>query len=53
MKFSPSIALLITAIAAFGLSTGCGSKTTPSESPKIASAESELLSVTFFVDGMV
>jgi hypothetical protein len=53
MKSLPSIALLITAIATFGLSTGCGSKTTQSESPKIALAESELLSVTFFVDGMV
>ncbi len=53
MKSSPSIALFITAIAALGLSTGCGSKTAQPESPTIASTESELLSVTFFVDGMV
>ena len=53
MKFLPSIAIFITAIAVFGLSIGCGSKSAPTESPKIAVVEAELLSVTFFVDGMV
>ncbi len=53
MNFFSSITLLVTAIAALGLSIGCGSKSTPTESPKVAVADVELLSVTFFVDGMV
>jgi len=50
MKFFPFIAIFITA---FGLSIGCGSKTTPDELPKITVVKAEPLSVTFFVDGMV
>jgi len=53
MNFFPSTVLCITAIAALGLSIGCNEKPTPPETPKTAAAESELLSVTFFVDGMV
>lgn len=53
MNFFPSTVLCITAVAALGLSIGCNEKPTPPETPKTAAAESELLSVTFFVDGMV